>query len=91
MPDDTLDLKSLLGASADETPKQPTNVSLNSRLLREAKALGINVSRAAERGLALQIAEARAKVWKAENRAAIRAANDYVEKHGLPLLRYRQF
>jgi antitoxin CcdA len=91
MTDDPHDLRALLGAEGDEAPKQPTNVSLNKRLLREAKALGINVSRAAERGLALQIAEARAKAWKTENRAAIRAANDYIEKHGLPLARYRQF
>lgn len=91
MTDDALNLKSLLGPGADDAPKQPANVSLNSCLLREAKALGINVSRAAERGLALHIAEARAKAWKTENRAALRAANDYVEKHGLPLARYRQF
>ena len=84
-------LRALLGPDADEAPKRPTNVSLNGRLLQEAKALGINVSRAAERGLALQIAEARAKAWKKSNRAAIRAANDYIEKHGLPLARYRQF
>lgn len=81
----------LLGPDADEAPKRATNVSLNSRLLKEAKALKINVSRAAERGLALQIAEARAKAWKTENREALQAANKYIEKHGLPLARYRQF
>ncbi len=75
----------------EDAPKQPTNVSLNRRLLKEARALKINVSRAAERGLALQIAEARAKTWKAENREAIQASNKYVAKHGLPLARYRQF
>jgi antitoxin CcdA len=84
-------LDTLLGPGADDAPKRPTNVSLNTRLLKEAKALKINVSRAAEQGLAAQIAEARAKAWKAENREAIQAANKYVEKHGLPLGRYRQF
>ena len=53
--------KAGLGAEIENAPRRPTNVSLNARLLEEAKALGINVSRAAERGLALQIAEARAK------------------------------
>lgn len=75
----------------EDAPKQPTNVSLNSKLLKEAKTLKINVSRAAERGLALQIAETHAKAWKAENREAIQASNKYVAKHGLPLARYRQF
>ena len=75
----------------EDAPKRPTNVSLNARLLEEAKALGINVSRACESGLAVRIKEAKTKAWKEENRAAIEAANDYVEKHGLPLSRDRQF
>lgn len=75
----------------ENAPKRPTNVSLNARLLEEAKSLGINVSRAAERGLALHIAEARAKKWKTENRKAIEASNAYVAKHGLPLARYRRY
>ncbi|MBM3597709.1 MAG: post-segregation antitoxin CcdA [Alphaproteobacteria bacterium] len=86
-----LGLKGLLGADLEDAPRRPTNVSLNGRLLEEARALDINISRAAERGLALQIAEARAKAWKAENRAAIEASNAYVEKHGLPLARHRRF
>jgi len=71
--------------------RRPTNVSLDSDLLAEAKELKINISRAAERGLTLQIAEARAKAWKDENRGAVRAANAYVAKHGLPLARFRRF
>lgn len=39
----------------------------------------------------LRSIEATAKAWKAKNRAAIRAANAYVDKHGLPLARYRLF
>ncbi len=85
------DLKTLYGPDIENGPKRPTNVSLNSRLLEEARALKINISRAAERGLALQIAEARAQAWKRENRAAIAAANEYVEKNGVPLRRYRRF
>lgn len=84
-------LKAATAHEIEDAPKRPTNVSLNARLLKEAKALGINVSRAAERGLALQIAEARAKKWRAENRKAIEASNAYVEKYGLPLARYRRF
>lgn len=33
-------------------PRKPTNVSLDSLLLEEARTLGINISRACERSLA---------------------------------------
>ncbi len=72
-------------------PKRATNVSLNSDLLEQAKALGINVSRACERGLADQIAELRRKRWLEENREALASSNAYVEAHGLPLARYRPY
>jgi antitoxin CcdA len=74
-----------------DAPRRATNVSLSSGLLDEARVLGINVSRACERGLALQIAEAQAERWLAENRQAIESSNAFVERHGLPLARYRQF
>lgn len=32
-----------------------------------------------------------AKRWIAENAEAIRSSNEYVEKHGLPLAKYRMF
>lgn len=71
--------------------RRPTNVSLSGQLLEEARKLNINISQAAERGLALQIAEARAKTWREENKKNIEAWNVYVDRHGLPLARYRQF
>lgn len=79
------------GFSEDATRKRPTNVSLDPQLLAEARALNINVSQAAEKGITLQIAEERAKKWRAENKTAIDAWNEYVESNGLPLARYRQF
>ena len=88
---DAPSLSSLLGPDAEAAPKRATNVTLNSRLLDEAKMLGINVSRAAEQGLARQVAEARAKAWKDENREAIEEWNKYVDENGLPLARFRQF
>lgn len=75
----------------EKARKRPTNVSLDSRLIEAARALNINISRAAEQGLALQISEARAKSWREENKKAIESWNTYVERHGLPLARYRQF
>jgi antitoxin CcdA len=72
-------------------PRRPTNVTLNSDLLAKARELGINLSRACERGLALEVARARAKAWAEENAEVIAAANEFVEKHGLPLAKHRQF
>ncbi|MBV8399956.1 MAG: type II toxin-antitoxin system CcdA family antitoxin [Acetobacteraceae bacterium] len=72
-------------------PKKTTSVSVAEPLLTEAKTLGVNVSQAAEEGLAKAVAEKRAELWLQENREAIQSSNEYVEKHGLPLARYRMF
>lgn len=72
-------------------PRKPTNLSLDASLLAEAKALKVNLSRAAEDGVRSAVANAKAAQWKAENTAALQSSNAYVEKHGLPLERYRQF
>ena len=74
-----------------DTPKKATNLSISASLLAEAKELKINVSRAAEAGLDRAIAEKRAEVWLQENRDALQSSNDYVERNGLPLAKYRQF
>lgn len=71
--------------------RKPTNLSLDSLLLTEAKELRVNLSRAAEEGVRSAVAAAKAEQWKTENAAAIRNSNSYVEKHGLPLDRFRQF
>lgn len=73
------------------SPRRATNLSLDSTLLEEARRLGINVSRACERGLAVEIADVRARLWREENREAIASSNTWVEKHGLPLSQYRVF
>ncbi|MGB5865697.1 MAG: type II toxin-antitoxin system CcdA family antitoxin [Sulfitobacter sp.] len=71
--------------------RKPTNLSLDANLLAQAKALKVNLSRAAEDGVRLAVSVAQAQQWKAENAAAIQSSNAYVEKHGLPLDSYRQF
>lgn len=71
--------------------KKATNVSLAENLLAEAKELRINVSQAAEAGVAKAVAEKRAELWVKDNWEAIESSNAYVEKHGLPLEKYRMF
>lgn len=74
-----------------EAPKKATNLSISEALLADAKELQINISRAAEAGLDRAIAEKRTELWLEENREALQSSNDYVERNGLPLAKYRQF
>lgn len=71
--------------------RKPTNLSIDSALIGQAKELDVNVSRAAEAGIAKAVADEKARRWKEENRAAIEAWNEWVEENGLPLAEYRQF
>ena len=73
------------------TARKATNVSLNTALLTEAKSLRINVSQAAEAGLARAVAEKRAELWLAANREALDSSNAFIEKNGLPLAHHRKF
>ncbi|MCB1944320.1 MAG: type II toxin-antitoxin system CcdA family antitoxin [Thauera sp.] len=74
-----------------QAPKRATNISLAESLLAEAKQLRINISQAAEAGVARAVAEKRAELWVAENQKAFECWNAYVEKNGLPLGQYRSF
>lgn len=74
-----------------ETQRKATNVSLQAGMVEEAKRLGINVSRACEIGLSAEIAKVHTQQWQAENAEAIASSNEWVERNGLPLSRYRQF
>jgi antitoxin CcdA len=73
------------------TPKRPTNVSLSDPLISEAKALGINLSQAAENGIAQAIRDKKTEQWLIDNKAALESANEYIRKHGLPLAQFRPF
>ena len=73
------------------TSRKPTNLSIDNALLQEARALNINLSRAAEDGVKAAVREARADRWRLENAKAIESSNEYVEKNGLPLDKLRLF
>lgn len=73
------------------TTRKATNVSLDEAILAEAKALHINVSQAAEAGVALAVADKRAELWLQANREALDSSNAYVEQNGLPLVHHRNF
>ena len=71
--------------------RRPANLSLDAALLDEARALGLNLSAAAEAGLRAAVHQARAERWLAENAQALASSNAWVEAKGLPLARHRPF
>lgn len=72
-------------------PRKSANLSLDAALLEEAKSLDINLSRAAEAGLAAAVAECKRERWLKENAEALASSNAWVKERGLPLSRFRQF
>ena len=68
-----------------------TNVSLDAALVEEAKALGVSISKASNRGLEEAVKKVRAERWLEENMASLDAYNAYIKEHGLPLEKYRLF
>jgi len=71
--------------------RRSTSLTLNRQLLDEARELGVNVSRAAEEGLALAVRAARARRWQEENAPAIEDYNRYIAANGVPLSQFRKF
>ena len=78
-------------AKSETTARRPTNVSLRADAVAEAKALGINVSRACEAGLLVELKRERERRWQEENREAIQSWNAWVKENGLPLASHRKF
>jgi antitoxin CcdA len=78
-------------ARPDKSNRAPTELSLDPALVDEARKLGLDLSQAAERGLADAIAEEAARRWRAENAEAVAGYNAYVQQNGLPLAASRLF
>lgn len=62
-------------------PKKPTNLSINSDLLKRSKALNINLSATLEQALNEILASKAEAEWKRKNAAAISAYNDFVDEN----------
>lgn len=71
--------------------RKATSLSLDPALLSEAQSLDVDLSHAAETGIAQAIQAERERRWLADNAGAIEDYNDYIEKNGLPLDEYRTF
>jgi len=76
----------------DETAmKKATNVTINSDLLQKAKSYKINISKNFEAYLAEVVKKREEQRWLKENKSAIDAFNERVEKEGLFSDEHRRF
>ncbi|MGE3147797.1 MAG: type II toxin-antitoxin system CcdA family antitoxin [Pseudorhodoplanes sp.] len=66
----------------DSHKKRPVSVTIRADLLDEAKALDLNASAAAERGIEAAVKAARETRWLEANRKAIEAHNARVYDRG---------
>ena len=81
----------MIGPQEAPMNKRATNLTIDPVLLEEARALNINLSATLEASLREAVRKEKAAKWLEENRAAIQSSNEWVEKNGLPLEKYRQF
>ncbi len=71
-------------AALQTTPqKKSTNLSINSDLLRRARAHKINLSRTLEERLKEILREQEREAWRLENAEAINDYNARIEKNGV--------
>lgn len=71
---------------SEEAPRRrPVNLTIREDLLKEAKELNLNASKAAESGIIAAIQKAQEDLWLAQNKKAIEAYNRDIEERGLLL------
>ena len=64
-------------------PKRPSNLSINSNLLTEARKYKINLSGLLEQALVQKLAEKKREQWLKENQQALEAYNQRIEERGV--------
>lgn len=72
-------------------PKKATNLSVNNDLLSKARALNINLSATLEQALVHELAKVEAAKWAKDNKAAIKAYNNFVADNGCFGDEFREF
>ena len=71
--------------------KRATNLTLSTEVLADAKALGINISKACDLHLRELVRKEKEARWKAEHADFIQAYNQCVAEECLPLDAWRTF
>jgi antitoxin CcdA len=64
-------------------PKQAANLSINSDLLKVARASGVNLSAVLEEALTHRVGAAKREAWLRENAEAIATYNEFVMENGV--------
>jgi antitoxin CcdA len=67
------------------------NLSIEAAVTREARELGLNMSRVAESALVEAARLERNRRWREANRPALEAYAREIEREGLPLAHFRSF
>ncbi|SMH57337.1 type II toxin-antitoxin system CcdA family antitoxin [Mesorhizobium australicum] len=74
-----------------EPRRRATKLSLDERVVAEAKAVGLDVSRIVDEAISDAVRAEKNRRWKEENREALESMNEWVRENGLPLEKYRLF
>jgi antitoxin CcdA len=75
----------------DAATKRATNLTLNAKVLDLARELGMNLSQTVDTLLAEEVRRRYWERWNADNKGAIDAYNERIERDGLPLAKHRGF
>ena len=75
----------------DDGAKRPVNLSLSSKTLDRARAMGLNLSATVDALLAAEVERQYWARWNEDNKEAIAAYNARIEREGLFSDRYRTF
>ena len=62
--------------------RRRVNLTIDEQVMAEAKALGLNASRAAEAGIRAAINKRQEQVWLEEHREKIAAYNERIDQEG---------
>jgi antitoxin CcdA len=68
---------------ARKSLQDPPRVSVDAELLKIAKEIGVNISKAAEDALRKAKEPARIRRWREENKEAIESYNAHIERDGI--------
>ena len=71
--------------------RKAVNVSLDTGVVEAAREMGLNLSQVCEAALREASKREEQKRFREENQAAFDYWNKWIEQHGLPLEKYRQF
>jgi antitoxin CcdA len=73
----------LAKTQAAKPERRAVNLSVSSKLIDEARAQKLNLSRVLEEALEVKLREQRAQQWKTENREAIAFHNERIAREGM--------